>query len=372
MTDLYRKSIEIIRANQHSSGAYVASPHFSNYQFCWLRDGSYIAYAMDRAGESDSAEAFFRWVDRAVARYAGKVDRLLEQRLEGKTEELSVLHTRFTLEGEEEGSDSQWGNFQIDGYGSWLWALNQHVRITGNTGLLREFAASIDTSVRYLRLAWQLPNYDCWEEHPTYLHPYSLAAVYGGLRAAEEMAADQSGAAAEAAAEVKAYLRQYGVERGRFVKHIAPAVAGKAPQPIFEAGVDASLLGMAVPYGVAGLDEPVMRHTLRALETDLLRPGGGVYRYKADTYYGGGEWLLLTAWLGWVYARAGRKEEAQTLTRWIESCARPDGSLPEQVNEHALAPKEYQPWVERWGEVASPLLWSHAMYIILRRELEQG
>jgi hypothetical protein len=29
------------------------------------------------------------------------------------------------------------------------------------------------------------------------------------------------------------------------------------------------------------------------------------------------------------------------------------------------------PWIERWGQVASPLLWSHAMYLIAEHELRR-
>ena len=38
--------------------------------------------------------------------------------------------------------------------------------------------------------------------------------------------------------------------------------------------------------------------------------------------------------------------------------------LPEQVTTHAQDPDMVGLWVERWGEVATPLLWSHAMYLI--------
>ena len=43
--------------------------------------------------------------------------------------------------------------------------------------------------------------------------------------------------------------------------------------------------------------------------------------------------------------------------------------MPEQVSGHLLAPGSFDEWVERWGPVASPLLWSHAMFVILAVEL---
>jgi GH15 family glucan-1,4-alpha-glucosidase len=373
--DYYHHSIELILQNQNSSGAYVASPAFPNYQYCWLRDGSFIAYAMDRAGEYKSADAFFKWVDRAINRYSFRVERLEEQMKEDPlSENKSILHTRYTLEGEEESTDSTWGNFQIDGYGTWLWGLVEHVKLSGNFGLLNEFSNSITTTIRYLKAAWLLPNYDCWEEHPEYLHPYSLAAVYGGLNAIAGLPSIEkfrfsSFPVADYAACVKDFLNKFAVKDGKFVKHVCPPSTEVPARPVAKSGVDSSLLGLAVPYQVFALDDPIIQNTLAAIEKELHRSSGGVYRYKEDVYYGGGEWLLLAAWLGWVYAQNGEKQRAQQLLTWIEANADSAGNMPEQVSGHTLAPTQLQPWVEKWGPIATPLLWSHGMYLILAEEL---
>jgi GH15 family glucan-1,4-alpha-glucosidase len=109
-----------------------------------------------------------------------------------------------------------------------------------------------------------------------------------------------------------------------------------------------------------------MQHTLARIEERLVR--GGVYRYEADTYYGGGEWLLLAGFLGWNYAELGRTDEAWTTLQWIARQAR-DDELPEQASTHLLAPEREQAWIDRWGPSACPLLWSHAMYLTLAVEL---
>jgi GH15 family glucan-1,4-alpha-glucosidase len=54
---------------------------------------------------------------------------------------------------------------------------------------------------------------------------------------------------------------------------------------------------------------------------------------------------------------------------WIVRQATPQGDLPEQVGEHLLAPAAAGAWVERWGPVATPLLWSHALFLTLALEL---
>jgi GH15 family glucan-1,4-alpha-glucosidase len=143
------------------------------------------------------------------------------------------------------------------------------------------------------------------------------------------------------------------------------ALAGIRPLSV----VDASLLGVSTPYRLLSPDEPLMRATMARVESDLHRPGGGVYRYRDDTYYGGGEWLLLAAWLGWSYTEVGERGRARALLHWIEAQASLTGDLPEQVSTHLLAPAYYSEWEARWGTVASPLLWSHAMYVVLCRAL---
>jgi GH15 family glucan-1,4-alpha-glucosidase len=137
-------------------------------------------------------------------------------------------------------------------------------------------------------------------------------------------------------------------------------------------GVDASLLGVALPYRMLESGDPLFQGTVARIEADLHRPQGGVYRYLGDTYYGGGEWLLLAAWLGWYHAERGDRARAADLLDWVEAQADPDGNLPEQVSEHLLSPPHYAEWVGRWGPVAKPLLWSHAMHLILVEAMRSG
>jgi hypothetical protein len=88
----------------------------------------------------------------------------------------------------------------------------------------------------------------------------------------------------------------------------------------------------------------------------------GYHRHADDEYYGGGEWPILAAFTGWARHTLGLDASAQLA--WIEAAANDDGTLPEQTAEQ-LRPERYRPWVERWGEPAVPLLWSHAMYLTL-------
>ena len=349
-------SLALIRAGQAASGAYVASPTFAVYRYCWLRDGAFIADAMSRAGEIDSAEAFFGWCARVLVDRRGQVDALLIRHAVGESIPMSeMLHTRYTLDGGE--SDADWENYQLDGYGTWLWALDEHCRRHDRS--IEPFLDGAALSAAYIAAFGTQPSYDWWEEHPIERHTSTLAAVHAGLRAVAswpELAPDRRASAAEAALDMAALVRVDAARLGRLSKWLGGST------------VDASLLAVATPFDLLAVDDPLMVATTHQIETDLVH-AGGVHRYPQDTFYGGGEWLLLAALLGWHQLRSGRTAEARAQLDWIARHATAAGDLPEQVDDHLLAPEAAATWIERWGPVATPLLWSHAMFLTLGLEL---
>jgi GH15 family glucan-1,4-alpha-glucosidase len=349
--DLYRHSIDVILNNQAPSGAYLASPAFSQYGYCWLRDGSFTAYAMDRVGQHDSAARFFRWVAATLAKHAAKAERAITA-LTGDLGPDDYLHTRYTVDGAE--ATGEWTNFQLDGYGTWLWALAEHLDLSGDRGLAFELAPAIDLSVRYLAALWDRPNFDYWEEHGDRIHVATLASIYGGLRAADKMRPGTVDLALPTA--IRAYVVGHGIEGIHLVKYVGTDA------------VDASLVAASTPFRLLEPTDPLMVATAARIERDLAHDGG-VHRYLLDTYYGGGQWTLLSAWLGWYFIEAGDPKRGQRYLEWVAAQANANGDLPEQVAGHLLAPERFAKWEERWGPVAVPLLWAHAMYIILCREL---
>jgi|DewCreStandDraft_2_1066082.scaffolds.fasta_scaffold01506_2 GH15 family glucan-1,4-alpha-glucosidase len=353
MADLFQRSIHVILANQAESGAYVACPNFPAYRYSWFRDGAFIAYAMDLAGQHDSAQRFHDWAARTVLRHADKAERAMQRATHGEPLGGDYLHARYTTDGAEGLQD--WPNFQLDGFGTWLWALGEHLRRTAGP-LPSHWREAIHLTSSYLAALWRFPCFDLWEEHPDRVHPYTLAAIYAGLQAASRKGfspEEVNTGWLTTADEIRRFVLAQGVRDGHLVKHVGSAV------------VDASLIGVATPYRLLTPDDPIMRATAARIEADLRPQGGGVHRYAQDTYYGGGEWVLLAAWLGWYYVEIGETEKAEELQRWVEAQANVHGHLPEQVSAHLLASEHYAEWEARWGPVANPLLWSHAMYLIL-------
>ena len=355
--NLHDSSVAIIIAGQAAGGAYSASPTFSQYGYSWLRDGTWTAYGMDCAGQHASARAFYAWVGRTLEGQRERLENLLHKLERGITPaDADYLPTRFTLEGNI-GTDDWW-DFQLDGYGTWLWGLVAHVELTGDHDLWVALEPAVALTVRYLTPLWQSHNYDCWEEYRKEIHISTLAALYGGLSAVQRFA--------------PAYVPDGVPDLIRdFVLQTSVAPGGHFMKFLGNDAVDASLLWTAVPYGLVSIDDERFSRTLAKIEHDLHRPDGGVYRYVADVYYGGGEWILLTAWLAWVYIELRRAAEAHELMTWIEAQATGDGALPEQVSDHMLHPEHYVEWEKRWGTVACPLLWSHGMYLIIESLLRK-
>ncbi|TXK77109.1 glycoside hydrolase family 15 protein [Paenibacillus sp. N3.4] len=359
---LVKSSISIIKLNQHPRGGYVASPLFPPYSYSWLRDGTFIAYAMDRVGETESAEQFYRWVHYVLKDKRSIVDTLIGKHERKEWIDRSeFLGTRYHLDGRDD--QSEWGHFQLDGYGAWLWGLTEHIRVTGCTTLLEEFRESIEITVDYLKTFWHYPNFDCWEEFPDFVHPATLACVYGGLKNLGDI--EKRSELLQKAEDIKTFIYAHSVHEGRFVKSIH--CVDEIWQPALPA-VDASLLWLCAPFGVCEPNDPIMQKTVQAIEADLKH--GGIQRYVDDRYYGGGEWVLLTAWYGWYQAKLGNREEGQRCLDWVMSKADALGRLPEQVPDHMRDAAVYPDWVAKLGEPALPLLWSQAMYLVLSDSLK--
>lgn len=361
---LARHSHALITSLQDAGGAYPASPTFSAYRgYAWLRDGSFTAEGMSRYGDVDSANRFHGWVARTLHARAGEVAELARARSEGRDVPVErMLPTRFTFDGAN-GSDPWW-DFQTDGYGMWLWSVVAHARRHGLA--LDRWADGIRVATRYLTSFWDRPCYDWWEEHVEHQHVSTLGAVHAGLVAAAEggtLTADETAEARTIALSIRLLVHTQGTTTG-----VGPAGEQHLAKWLGSTAVDGSLPACVVPFGLVEPGSAVADATLRAVAEDL-DVAGGVHRFRADVFYGGGQWPLLSCLLGWNLAAAGDREGALEHLLWAADQATPTGDLPEQVPHHLLHPEHREAWVDRWGPVATPLLWSHGMFLILADEL---
>ncbi len=350
---LVGRSIEVIAEHQDVGGAYLASPTFPVYRYSWFRDGAFIADAMSRHGCYDSADRFFGWCGRVITARSHMISDLINRSRRGQIiGHNEYLPTRFTLDGEPTGEE--WWDFQLDGYGTWIFMLAKHL---GRTGCAIEPVVdnAVDASVDYLIEFWDQPCFDWWEEHADGVHVSTLVSIEAGLRSAAEaglVEGQRADIARQTAAAIVERISAEGMIDGHLIKTL-----GQGAQ------VDASLISAFVPFETFDPAGGLADRTYARIIADLAPDG--VHRYLGDTYFGGGRWVLLAGFVGVFEAVTGRRVEAERRCRWIGDQQTKDGLLPEQSTEHVLDPSHVEEWVERWGPVATPLLWSHAMYLTL-------
>lgn len=349
---LHEVSLGVIRAGQAPSGAYVAAPFFPTYQFSWFRDGAFIARAMQLSGDLGSARRFHEWAIGVVLNERSRAEAAIARsKAELPVLDGDFLRARYPANGL--AGNHPWPDFQLDGLGSWLWSLHEF-RSAGHDSI-RGMSDAVDVVARYLGQLWRTPCFDCWEEGGEQVHISTLAAIYGGLAAAARLLG--SAHWDEQAAAVREFVLDRGTVDGRLRKHLGTEQ------------VDASLLWAATPFRLLDPADPIMQRTVDKVVESLTGPSGGIRRYIGDSYYGGGEWILLTAHLGWYWTEVGETERARRALTWVERAADDGGRLAEQVLEGAQFPDRVSEWTARWGSVAKPLLWSHANYLTLHRAI---
>ena len=373
---VYQRSLLLLPLVQSVNGGVIAAPEFDSsfahsggYGFAWGRDAAFVAIAMDRAGLHKLARQAYLW--------AAKV-----QSPEGWWMQRHYTSGAWA---------PSWGLLQVDETGTLLYGMAEHCRLTGDAGFLDRVWPAMARGAEYLsRFAHAGtglpgPSVDLWEER-TGDFAYAAAACWAGLAAAarlgHERGVPEADFWAERARELKLTVLDelWSEEHGRFLRARAlevypdwarqlesegrrvlmePGPKGSQRHLLDEdAAVDVSLLALSVPYGLLPPNDPRLLATVEAVERELRAPDGGIRRYQWDHYRGGNPWVLCTLWLGLAQAAAGRWEAAQAALSYAVRVASPLGYLPEQVDAHTGQPT----WV-------LPLTWSHAMFILLYREL---
>lgn len=345
--NLFEESIRIIKNNQAETGAYIASPGISVYQYSWFRDGSWIAYAMLIADEKKSAEKFYDWSSKVIIKYEKKILDAIKNSEERKSIGENFIHARYSIYGEE--VNEKWGEFQLDGLGVWLWSLSQFIEHAGREKI--EWIKSAGLVCDYLKKLWNIPCNDIWEENPEKIHTSVLASIYAGLSSFSSKFPEKN--LEKTCNNIKEFILNNLVYKDSLIKYFGSKE------------VDSGILMCAVPFNIFSAKNALIKKTAKRIVNEL-HVTQGLKRYKDDTFYGGGEWIILACWLGLFYIEINKFSEAKKILKWVEDKADKNFYLPEQINPASKT--YYKEWVEKWGAPANPLLWSHAMYIILNNK----
>ncbi|MHB8157918.1 MAG: glycoside hydrolase family 15 protein, partial [Desulfocucumaceae bacterium] len=353
-TPLYNRSLLAINImSDETSGGSVAAPEFDSsyaasggYGYCWPRDGMFVAVALDEAGYHLKAEKFYSFAARV-------------QKEDGS------WHQRYFVNGDWAPT---WGA-QIDQAGAILWGYRHHYNLTKDSAFLKAVWPSARSGANYLvKSIWpnglQMPAMDIWEDEFAQ-STYSSAAVYGGLRAAAELASLAGDAlSAELWSKTAESLRKsiinllWSDETGSFIKSCNRRVSqwdyDRENAISADKRLDIAVLGICFPFGVLPPGDKMMASSAEAIEKGLKNGKvGGLHRYGGDCYAGGNPWVLAALWMSIYKSLLGQRESALEYLEWVHANAAPTGLLPEQVHRENGGPA----WV-------LPLNWSHAMYVL--------
>lgn len=345
--ELYNKSVEIIKNNQSESGAFFASPNLNVYRYSWFRDGSWIAHSLLIVGEVESAEKFYDWASKVIISRKDKMKNSLAKHRKGiPLSDEEIIHARYNIDGTE--GKKEWGNFQLDGLGVFLWCLSHHIISTRHKKDHWIFSASLLCD--YLKELWNVPCCDLWESDQDKIHTSTLISIYAGLSSFSDVFPEKN--LENVCKEIKDFILENCVSNGFLVKYVGSH------------DVDSSLIMCSVPFSFLSPDNLLVKKTIEKIIRDL-KATKGLRRCINDNFYGGGEWIILGCWLGLYYLKIGKKDEAREIIEWVEKQADENYFLPEQINPVNM--EDYEEWVRKWGKPANPLLWSHAMYLILKK-----
>ncbi|BBN06864.1 glucoamylase [Marchantia polymorpha subsp. ruderalis] len=376
---LFKRSALAIKLMCDKTGAVVAAPEFDEdytrcggYSFCWGRDAAYIATALDQAGFHDLVTHFYDWTLKA-------------QSPDGSWAQRHFMDARLA---------PQWG-LQVDETGSIVWGMWQHheaLVAAQRPDKAREFATKVWPAVKraadFLTISVDpdtklpLASRDLWEERLGE-HVYSAGAVCAGLKCACDLAqqlnrvaeAEPWGAAADDMLDAICKVG-WSEERGHFLRVLKLQISEQTFRDhelngvrVFsqtedkgyvrryaniDSTVDASLLGLSVPFNVVRANDQKMQLTATEIRKRLTVPGvGGLKRYEDDHYIGGNPWIVTTLWMGLYDLRLGDVEASKRALQWAIDHQTDLGLLPEQVDRVTGRTA----WVV-------PLTWSHAMYIL--------
>jgi oligosaccharide amylase len=393
VVDLFKRSLLVVRTQVDNAGAIIAANdsdimQFSRdtYSYMWPRDGALVADALDLAGFPDLARSFYSFCQRTIT-------------------DDGYFHHKYNPDGSPASSWHPWvmkGRqvlpIQEDETALVVWALWRHYFRYRDIEFIRPLwvdvvqkAADFMCAYRDPRTGLPLPSYDLWEERWG-IHAFTVATVYGGLKAARnfavcfgdrESAARYSKAAEEIRAGAAKYL--YSDKLKRFVRRLVPRDHPTPPgdadyretaeltsepktEELFEVDevLDASLYAI-YKFHLFETDDPRVESTMQAVEQKLWVKTrvGGVARYENDYYHRisddiasvpGNPWFICTLWLADYYiARAsspGELKLALPIFEWTAGHALESGVLAEQVNPYTNEPIS-----------VSPLTWSHATVV---------
>lgn len=386
---IHAKSIEVVRESQFPGGGTGASLKGSRYYgHTYPRDHSYTTRAFVAAGLQKEAESALRYI------------------LTVETSPEGVLFQRYS----EEQKSSSNKPPQIDGNALTLIAVSEYVRTFSDTELVQKYREQLTRIVHGLRshlhvfskgsLVHSVNAINEFSPYEEGFELYTNACTCKALYEAAELLGDPSlteiGSQVQKGIEEYLYIPEYAGLMTLVRREPNPSITNVANLTGFLAITDFEIF----PLESKVVDKSIAFHLQGTWNNEI----GAYDRYAATIgrhNFGNGPWPMVMLRLASYFVRAGKMEEAGKAFDWVLNVGRLNEDVPMGLPEHVVTRAEIEkefgafmrtfdinPREERTGEYKkvlasrmmekydvgypiNPLVWSHAMYLIVWGDMQK-
>ncbi|HVD03992.1 MAG TPA: glycoside hydrolase family 15 protein [Candidatus Dormibacteraeota bacterium] len=291
---IYAPEGSIVAAPTTSLPEWIGGGRNWDYRFTWLRDSSFLVYALQLLGYAQESAAFMGWLGRVHRQHPRQWQTMYG--IDGRTDlpEVELSH----LEGYQGSKPVRIGNgaadqLQLDIYGETLDSVYLHLRF-GKIEAPGVRAGLVDM-LRHVAESWEKPDNGIWEvrggaRHFLYSKLLCWVALDRGLRLADELKLPIP--RQQELIWTREQIRHTILTRGWSDK------LGSFRQALDEDALDATALMIPLLNFLPPMD-PRVCSTVEAIRRDLTDESGFVYRYRRDDGLGTSEgtFLLCSFWL---------------------------------------------------------------------------